>query len=855
MERIDATIRLDRIGTQRVGRRLRLSRAVVWLVVGAACNTTFLLPTPLAAQEATPRSGEPGSVSAIVFSASSKTALDGVVVRLASLDDGRAWNAETNASGRFAFRKLPPGEYTLQLWLLGWREKTERLVIGEGARLELEISMAPDPIPMEAVEVLLDRRRIVPPGSELPGSAQSLSEEEMRETPSAYADIHKAVFNLPGVNVQEEEGFGLRPNIGLRGTGSERTSKITLMEDGILIAPAPYAAPAAYYFPVTGRMESVEVRKGSSQIKYGPSTIGGALNLVSQSIPDRLSLSAGLDGGQHGTGRFQGMIGDSYENFGWLGQGYLIRTDGFKQVDGGGDAGYDLQDFLVKLRANTNPDASVYQAFTAKVGYYNQTSHSTYLGITDEDFGLTPNRRYAGSQEDVFQGDQQQYELQHYVQPSDAVNVTTTFYRHDFRRNWYKLQSVLGTGIGEVMADPAAFAEELAVLKGADSGEDALQVRANNRSYYAQGIQSVLGIQTTTGEVKHGVEVGIRYHADQEDRFQNQDGYRMVRGRMELTSEGAPGSQSNRVSDGKAWALYVQDAISLGDWTIIPGVRYETIGFSSVDYGADDPDRTDQPTGERRSRVAGFIPGVGLNYHAATGVDLFVGVHKGFGPTGARATEETEPEESLNYEAGARLAGRSYNAQVVGFFSDYTNVLGRSTLSNSESGTGDIFNGGEADVFGVELSAEYDPLAGVASLSLPIGLTYTFTNAEFRTAFESDFEPWGSVEIGDKLPYIAPHQLQARVGLEHERWSARFDLRWQAAMRTAAGQGVIPAGEGTDAYSVIGFMGEYEVTREVSIFLSGENLADAEYVVARRPAGPRPGLPRTISAGVRDSNR
>jgi Fe(3+) dicitrate transport protein len=50
-------------------------------------------------------------------------------------------------------------------------------------------------------------------------------------------------------------------------------------------------------------------------------------------------------------------------------------------------------------------------------------------------------------------------------------------------------------------------------------------------------------------------------------------------------------------------------------------------------------------------------------------------------------------------------------------------------------------------------------------------------------------------------------------------------------------------------------MGEYAMTRWVSIFLSGENLTDAEYVVARRPAGPRPGLPRTISAGVRVSNR
>ncbi len=827
----------------------------LWSATGVLGVLTLLLANPLIAQQAARRPPGPGSVSATVHSASSRTILEGISVRLTSASGGREWSSETDAAGRFAFGELPPGEYTLQLSQLGWRQKTERLLIEQGSRLELEITMAPDPIPVEAVEVLLDRRRLVRPGSELPGSAQSLSEEEMRETPSVYADINKAVFGLPGVNVQEEEGFGLRPNIGLRGTGSERTSKITLMEDGILIAPAPYTAPAAYYFPVTGRMESVEVRKGSSQIKYGPRTIGGALNLVSQSIPDRLSLSAGLGGGLHGTGRFQGMIGDSYRNFGWLGQGYLIRTDGFKQVDGGGRAGYDLQDFLVKFRANTDPDASVFQTLTAKVGYYNQTSNSTYLGITDEDFGLTPNRRYAASQEDVFQGDQQQYQLQHYIQPSDAVNVTTTFYRNNFRRNWYKLQSVLGTGISAVMADPAAFPDELAVLKGADSEADALEVRANNRSYYAQGIQSVLGIEATTGTVRHGIEVGVRYHADEEDRFQKQDGYRMLGGLMELTGEGAPGSQSNRVSDGKAWALYVQDAIAVANWTIIPGVRYETVGFASVDYGTDDPDRAEDPTGVRRSRVAGIIPGLGLNYNATSGVDLFVGVHKGFGPTGARATDDTEPEESLNYEAGARFEGKNYNAQVIGFFNDYRNVLGRSTLSNSDSGTGDIFNGGEVDVVGVELSAEYDPLAGLASLSLPIRLTYTFTDAEFRTAFESDFEPWGTVEIGDKLPYIAPHQLQLRAGLAQDRWFAHVDLRWQAAMRTAAGHGVIPGGDGTDAYGVIGFMGEYAMTRWVSIFLSGENLTDAEYVVARRPAGPRPGLPRTISAGVRVSNR
>ena len=92
------------------------------------------------------------------------------------------------------------------------------------------------------------------------GSAHVVDKEALEE--QAYEDVHRVLKQVPGVYVRDEDGQGLRPNIGLRGANSDRSAKVTLMEDGVLMAPAPYAAPAAYYFPITSRLVGVEVFKG-----------------------------------------------------------------------------------------------------------------------------------------------------------------------------------------------------------------------------------------------------------------------------------------------------------------------------------------------------------------------------------------------------------------------------------------------------------------------------------------------------------------------------------------------------------------------------------------------------------------
>lgn len=116
------------------------------------------------------------------------------------------------------------------------------------------------------------------------GSATLLTEAELEKF--EYDDIHRILGSVPGVNIREEDGYGLRPNIGFRGVTPERSKKITIMEDGVLIGPSPYSAPAAYYFPVSTRMTAVEVFKGPAAIKHGPQTVAGAINLVTRQIPE-----------------------------------------------------------------------------------------------------------------------------------------------------------------------------------------------------------------------------------------------------------------------------------------------------------------------------------------------------------------------------------------------------------------------------------------------------------------------------------------------------------------------------------------------------------------------------------------
>lgn len=683
------------------------------------------------------------------------------------------------------------------------------------------------------------------------GASYFLSSEDLQQF--GYSDINRALRAVPGVNFYEEDGYGLRPNISLRGTSPQRSSKITLMEDGVLIAPAPYSAPAAYYFPSVLRMQAIEILKGSSQIQHGPFTTGGAINLVSTAIPDDFSAKLRSSYGSFNTMQLHTSLGQSFENIGYVFEYLNFNSDGFKRLRDSDNTGFDIYDIMGKLKFSTNADAKISQSLELKYHFYDEKSNETYLGLSEEDFNQNPYSRYASSQKDVMNAEQRQVMLTHIIDFSSQLRILTNAYDNKFTRNWYKLDDVVFNddkkSLSKVLNDPISFANHMRIINGSEnSTDDALLVKANNRVYRSRGVQTKIDYHWYgKNESFHDIEIGARVHYDEEDRFQWEDGYRMYENQMTLTSFGARGAQGNRISSAKAFASYVLYKYKFNKLTITPGFRYESIILSREDWGSTDENRESLPS-KRENQINTFIPGVGFNYGFSNSLSLFGGVHKGFSPPDNTPGEQAE--YSVNYELGSRFSAGKLRGEVIGFFNDYSNLLGSDLAASGGSGSLDQFNAGEVNVSGLEVQLNYNFSNLDAKTQTPISVAYTLTNAIFQNSFGSTQDIWGTVSEGDRVPYIPKQQLSVTAGVEHQRYELSLNARYNGAFDTQAANGGNDDTMSLDDNVIVDISAKYHLNSTISFSANVINLFDEVYAAARVPAGFRPGHPFGIYTGI-----
>lgn len=686
----------------------------------------------------------------------------------------------------------------------------------------------------------------------LAGSGTLIDSEAIAEFDAT--DINDLMAQVPGVYIRYEDGYGLRPNIGVRGVTSDRSQKITLMEDGILISPAPYTAPAAYYFPNINRMAAIELVKGPAAIQHGPHTIGGALNMVTEPIPKQ---EKGILGFTYGSDNYQKsriFYGDASDQWGYWVDGLRYSADGFKDLDGGGNTGFERNDFNAKLQWNSAVDARFTQSLAMKIGYADEDSNETYLGLTDDDFRASPTRRYAASQLDNFVSDHQQIHLLHSIEFANGLEVFTRAYWQTFDRAWNKFDGFISdtpensVSAQSVLRYPDVFTTRIGIIRGEidSNGGSAplIDVTNNDRKYGSRGVSVNGNYEFVVGSVKHEIASGIRFHHDYVERHHKVRGYFMQQG--ELVFDGVddrtPKALNEASSD--AIAIHVQDTMEINQWKITSGLRFESI---DGEYSSE----LDDPSSKRTQQV--IAPGLGVHYQFTPALSVLAGVYKGFSPAGPSSDDSVDPEEAYNYEYGVRYQLDDFDMDFIGFFSDYSNLIGRCRASDSGCTPGDEFNGGEVKVTGLEFTARYfSPILSTVfpGVTVPIDVTYTYTDSAFQNTFESNFSQWGIVYKGDSYPYLPKNQLRFGIGVESTDWSLSFVAKYIDEMFETPSQGEKIEGNYVPSFITFDLSANLQLNDRLSFQLIGENLNDKQVVVARRPFGARPNQPRSVKAGI-----
>jgi Fe(3+) dicitrate transport protein len=710
------------------------------------------------------------------------------------------------------------------------------------------------------------------------GSATLIDEAALEKF--KFDDINRVLYNVPGVNIREEDGYGLRPNIGFRGATPERSKKITVMEDGILIGPAPYSAPAAYYFPMMSKMTSIEVSKGPAAIKYGPNTVAGALNMTTRAVPYEQAGMINIMAGADAYTKVHGYYGNTFGDLGVLIEAINMQADGFKELDGGGstlygasiydgegNTGFNKNDIMAKFRYDLTT-GSIDHTFELKLAYADEHSNETYLGLTDDDLYANPDRRYVASELDNMDWQHDQIQFTHFMQ-ADGFDITTRIYRNNFERSWFKINGFNnGADLQDVLANPndededgtnARYYQILTGQRDSVDGNEKIIVGDNAREYYSQGIQTELYFEQDLFGLNHQFNVGARFHQDQIERNHTTDSFIMTDGH--LVSDGSEQMETtiNRERT-DAIAVFFKDTIKYDALAVTLGLRGEFIDSTYQNRAAGEEDDWQK----KSSHI--WLPSLSLFYTINENLGLLFGVHEGFIPTSPKEGSDVDIENSINYEFGGRFYQGDLQAEAVFFFNDMSNLKESCTFSSASTCSDNLdaeYNGGEVNVYGLEFSTSY--VAALSdNLTVPMSLVYTYTDSEFKNSFDSDFSMWGSITAGDGLPYLAEQQLALNLGLHAEQWDINLIARYVGEMLEVSGkattadgdiiEGIYLEGATTEAYVMVDLSASYYLSTLDSgdlgkVYVKIDNIFDTQEIVSRRPYGARPTKPQQLFIG------
>jgi Fe(3+) dicitrate transport protein len=789
-----------------------------------------LMASPAAASElASPAAGTAASATRLALSGrvtdSSGAPVAGASLSLRRQADSFLATGRSAADGRFRLEALP-GDFEVAATARGFSVARAQVHLPLDPSVELELRLEPGVFSEEVTVVGTRLAGSAESLERLPGSVDVLDRRQL-ET-ARVLTVNEALHKATGVNVRDEEGFALRPNIGIRGLNPTRSSKTLLLEDGLFITYAPYGDNATYYHPPIERFEAIEIVKGSGQIAYGPVTVGGVVNYLTPAPPARPSAGLRLSAGNRDYRNAQGLAGGTW------GRTALLAEYMHKQGDGARDNVHSrVDDANLKAAFTLGPRHTL----TLKGNYYGEDSQVTYSGLTLAEWDANP--RQNPFLNDAFDGWRLGASVRHTWVLGGASVLTTQLYGSRFSRDWWRQSSNSGQRPND-RADPAC------------GGMDNLLTTCGNegrlRDYDHFGIEPRLRTSLPLFGLRSEAEIGVRAHFEVQERLQKNGDTPTARdGRL---------VEDNR-RENQALSAFVQDRLLLGDVTLSAGVRLEAIDYARTNRLANEGAGASGETS-----LTQWVPGVGLTWAPSAALNLFAGVHRGFAPPRTEdvisqtgGVVELSAEKSWNYELGLRgLPARGLRLEATLFLNDYENQIVAASLAGGVGAT--LTNGGATLHEGLEIAARLDSgtLTGSRHNVFVRGAFTWLPVARFEGERLSSVPGQGGVSVsGNRLPYAPeslvtvalgythPRGLTAQVELVHVGEQFADDLNSVAA--SADGQrGLVPA------YTICNLALSYDL-RRVTLYATAKNLFDELYLVDRS-RGMIPGPPKLVQAGI-----
>ena len=679
------------------------------------------------------------------------------------------------------------------------------------------------------VEVIGERERL----PELAGSAAIIDKQELDA--ARVFTVSEALRKVPGVTVRDEDGFALRPNIGIRGMNPTRSTKVLLLEDGLPLAYSPYGDNASYYHPPIERFDRVEVLKGAEQILFGPQTIGGVINYITPQPPEQPGGDLVLSGGSRDY--FNGRLS--------LGGCGMLLDVTRKQGDGSRDNEHtELNDVSFKAIRQINQQ----HALTFRASYYGEESDVSYTGITDAElrnFGY----RYNPFENDKFEVDRYGLSMSHEYAFNTKVRLTTSFYGTYFGRDWWRQAST--TVDAQCEASVPGFGADRAAGRPVDPNAcDSVQGRLRN--YYTWGVEPRLSVNYRLAGIDNEFQAGVRAHYEQQDRSQ-------VNGTTPEARRGVEVEDNERSVD--AYSMFFQNRVVLGQVSFTPGVRVEYVHNerdNNLTGATGDTDLTE------------VIPGIGATYNPLKEITLFAGLHKGFAPprvedmivtaggSPVATFTEVDSEESWNFEAGFRstpIAGIAVESSY--FRNEFSNQIAVGSIAGGNIS----LSQGRALYEGLELATRVES-SGLANTNYNVYWNMAYTvlptarqDGDFLLV-DNGLPVDGSVR-GNRMPYAPKHQLTSTVGYTSPRgWDIRLEaVRVDQQFSDFSNSRIAdPGGNGLHGlikpYLIFNLAANYTLpSAPATLFVAVKNLLDRDYIVDRT-RGIRVGAPLLVQGGV-----